>query len=173
MKKIIIAAALFALAVPAFAQAPAAKPHDDSKLTVRQVIGLMNGLKMLDTAPTGQLNRDGTPVMGPTGFKFSGETLLTIAIDLNHATETFTNYQIATNALVKQLSKGGAVVPEDKRGEYLEQDTKMGNQESGILLSHINVEDLCLEVKQPKCPDKNAIPGSTLSLLVPILDGLK
>jgi hypothetical protein len=171
VKIALIVAALAAIAVPAFAQAPQPKVTDTGKLTVRQVIAIMNGLKLLDNAPV--TNKDGNQVMTPTGFEFSGDTLLTIAIDLNHATEIFTNYQIASNAVVKQLAKGGATVPEDKRGEYLEQDTMMGNKESGVLLSRIHVDDLCLEVKLPKCPKKNAIPGSTLSLLVPILDGVK
>lgn len=176
-KMIVIAAALLAIAGPTFAQnAPQKSTFDGSKLTVREVIGVLNGLKALDNAPTGKTDPNGNQITAATNFVFSGTTLQTFALNANRAQQVMTSYQVATNALIKRLSNGGATlgdIPAEKRGEYLEQDAKMGDAPAGVTLSKINVDDLCLEIKKPTCEQKNAIPVSVLGALVPILDGLK
>ena len=166
MKRLLLAATMLSCAIPAYAADPAApsKPHE---ITVREAIGLSAALRQLDGRPTGKLDKDQNQVIEP--YKFDGATLMTIGLDLSHVDQVVVTYQQQKNLLIKQLSNGGVTVPAEKQSEFLEQNDKMLEAPSGVLVRRLKSSDLCLEAKPP-CAVANAIPGSVLGQLVPLID---
>lgn len=161
MLKIALATVLILAAVATSAARAAdptpAKPKD---LTVSEVLALSAALSQLDAYQTGKVDKDNRAIIAP--YKFSGTTLMTIAIDIEGAAVVVRSYQKSVNALIGRLSNGGVKVPDDKVGEFNKETTKMMDAPSGVLLARIKESELDLA--------NNPIPASVLSAMLPIID---
>ncbi len=172
MIKAILAAVILATSTIACAQEP-----PPAALTVGDVINVWSGINSLDSRTTGQLDRNGAPVMMPNGFKFSGSVHLALARNSAKGLVVYNAYQKALVGLREQLSSGVPKdklgpqgVPADREDEMRAENIKMLEAPASVTLVHIKESELCLEAAPPACPQRNDIPITTVSLLLPILD---
>lgn len=157
MLRFLSAVALAAVFItPAAAQSP--------KLTVQQVLDATNGLAQLDAYK--DRDKDGKEIVVP--YKFSGTTLMTMAINLERGRFVLRNWQAAATALQRQFAGAEKDVPPEKLAQYNVEANAMLNQASDVQMQPIALADLCLEAKAP-CAAANPIPPSVLSMIVPII----
>lgn len=160
MKKLLLAAAIAACAI-SFASAqekPKAIAPAPGALSIEQTIGVATALKQIDTYQA--KDKDGKVYAAP--YNFGGTTRMAIAVNINRGDFELKNYQIAVNGLIAQMSGGASQVPPEKMQDFLAETTKLGNGPASVVLVRIKEADLKL--------DENPIPGSLLSLLVPIIE---
>ena len=162
------------LTIAAIVSASAQTPH---KLTVGEAINAMNALNSLDVHPVGIVDKGGNQVMAPNNFIFSGPTHLTMARDIAQGTVALKAYQEAVSALRTQMAAGTPKdklnadgVPDAKDAEFKKQVQQAFDSPTDVAMIHLKQIDLCLDATPPACPEKNNIPVSILTMLLPILD---
>jgi hypothetical protein len=149
----------------------------DHKLTVGEAINAMNALNSLDVHSTGVVDKGGNQVMAPNNFIFSGPTHLTMARDIAQGTVALKAYQEAVNALRTRMASGVPRdkltpdgVPADKDAEFKKQVQETFDAPTDVAMIRLKQSDLCLDAAPPACPEKNNIPVSILTMLLPIID---
>lgn len=139
-------------------------------LTVGEVIDIAAALASLDAHQTGVVDRSGNPVTAPNNFIFPGATVYIMADDERAGRAVFTLYSEQVTKYRIKLAGAGRDVPKDKMDDFVRETNAFRNAPAGVTLSHIPLANLCLDVKLPLCPQRNAIPMSTVSVLLPIID---
>jgi len=145
--------------------AEAAKP-----MTVGEVVEIGAAIGSLDSHPSGAVDGRGNPVMVPNNFHFVGSATMTLALN-------FARYrdikkvldEQATDLRIKMVGPGKDV-PKEKMDEFSKQVAELQAAPANVTLGHISVQDLCLDVAPPRCPQRNEIPVATLGALSPIID---
>lgn len=179
MLRTVLAVAL--LATPAVAAEP--KPSSNPSLTVGEAIGVGNALRRLAAYTILSKDKDGKdqPVSipfspeHPSPYRFSGDVLFAMSINIQQADIAQRAFQETFSALVKQIYGGADKVPkvgepDPKAPEFQEQSQKILGAKSGALMAWIKRSDLCLGVKPPRCEAANPIPVDVLSALLPIIE---
>lgn len=132
-------------------------------MKLKEALGYLSALKSLDGQR--KIVKDGgvdTPVF--VSCKFSVNTRLTIARNMAKLTVEQKAYHEARDGFIRELSDGGAEVPEEKVPEFLKYDADLLNQECESLdLTRLTIKDLNLEVNED-------LPNTVVSALLPLLD---
>jgi len=185
-----LAAAL--LTVPTYAaeppaKAPAAAPTGAPKITVQEAINVGLALRRLTSYVA---TENGKPIMNggqpvlmaygsdrPSPYRFGGDVLFAMSVNLQQADLALKNFQETTTALTKQVYGSAEKKAEaDKadqdplRATYSAELEKAFVADSRTLMVKIKRSSLCLEVAAPKCDQANPIPLDVLSLLLPIIE---
>lgn len=142
----------------AFAQDNKGTTPPTTVLTVEQTINAMNALASLDGAEV--VDKDGKKGTAP--YKLSGSTRMAIAVNLDRARAEFKTYQAVHAAMIRQMAAGGDTVPADRTQEFTAEINKVLGAKASVALYRLKEADLNLA--------DNAIPGSTLSHLIPLID---
>jgi hypothetical protein len=177
MKTMMMAVMLIGCATAAFSAEPP-KAAKASSLTVAQVTGVGQALRRLtyyvSVGKEGQIANVPYGPDRPTPYRFGGDVMFAMSVDLQQSDIVLKAYQDAHAALIKQhygsadkLPKEGE--PDPKREAFLADMDKAFTAPSSALMVRIKREDLCLDVT-PKCPQANPIPLDVLMLLLPIVD---
>lgn len=180
MKNMIAALLTAALATTALAESPPVPK--DKQITVAQATLVGNALRRLTYYSQITRGADGKDQVAnipfsqdhPSPYKFSGDVLFAMSVDLQQSDIVAKSYQEAYSALIKQvygaLDKQPKPEADDpKRGDFNDQAERIFQAPSGALMVKIKRDDLCLDVTS-KCTQANPIPVDVLSALLPIID---
>jgi hypothetical protein len=133
----------------------------DDRLTLGQVIDVYNGLSQLDKYD--DVCKDGaTEKICPRWYKFDMTTRTTIVLDIAEARRIVDAWRTAQNALVSELSGGGAKVPDDRQQEYQAKLREALDKPSDVVFGKLRRAELKL--------NENPIPANVLVLLLPIIE---
>lgn len=157
MKKMIMLAACAALAAAAVARADE-KPAE-KQLTIDEAVNVLAGLRSLVAQYTAT-DKDGKTSVGYN--KFSADTRLLIAVNLDVGLRAERALQAANDQLVASMSNGAGAVPDAVRGTYAVEYRKIMESPCRCSYYRIKKEDLRLD-------DNPQILGA-LGLLIPIVD---
>lgn len=127
------------------------------KLSIQAASQLAGGLRGLDGYQ--KLTSDGKPIT--EYFKLDGQVRLDIAIGLNRIDGALAVFNKARQDLVRQNAGDTGQIPPEKMAEFVAAEQEMLNAEQEIEIPAISKAGLKL--------DENPIPGTTLSLIVPLL----
>ena len=131
------------------------------KLTLQVMLGVAAGLRGLDGYD--KIVKDGERErVVKEYYKLGGGLRLLIAKNLNLLDVQQVLYQKARAELVRSMLDDTGEIPKNKTADFLAEERKMLEVESEIDLAVIKPNELNLDV--------NPIPGTTLSLIQPILE---
>lgn len=135
-------------------------------LTVEQALNVKFGLEQLAKYQT--TDKDGKTV--DNFYRFSGDTLIVFAINIDLGRRLETQVQNTRNTLIMGLAgDSSGKVPPEKEGDFNVEWRKIMDAPSRVGFEHVKRKDLCLEVT-PACKVENPIPAPVLSLIIPIVD---
>lgn len=127
------------------------------KLSIQAASNLASGLRALDGYQ--KLTSDGKPVT--EYFKLDGDVRLNIAIGLNRLDSVLAVFNKARQDVVRSFAGDTGQIPPEKMAEFVAAEQSMLAAEQDIDLGTIPKAALRLE--------ENPIPGTVLSLIVPLL----
>lgn len=160
---LVLLAAAPALAQKAPGTPPPIQPGDRDKLTLRECLGILNGLAALDGQKVVVAAGKPTESVETIPYAFSGKVRDAISHNIFVLSTVQQEAAAANRRIQGEVGKGNPIMNDSKEAaelaarlnEYLERPCR-------VELDHVRDEDLNL--------DKNAIPGTVLSTLYKIRD---
>lgn len=138
----------------------APKPPD---LTVDETLTVLTGLSRL-SGPQ-EPDKDGRP----TYFQLSPDTRILIANNIDIGKRATAVSQAVINDIKMEMMVDG-VFPKEKQEFFLLRVAKVGLAKSNAVYYRIDIDDLCLRVREPDCKVANNIQPDVISMLWPILN---